>query len=396
MKKWLRKLPPLKRNKMLYGGLSFGVLIAAVLYGDPLMFMTLYALLAMPLASLLFALLTLYGAGLAQKTQGNTVIKGEANRYTVTIDNQVRIGFGVIRCIFLESSFAVESDAAERQINIRPFMKPQRFDINFTLKYRGKYQLGLEFLEVTDFLGLFCLRRKITQRFEIVAYPRIRELEHMELAIHLLSKAPANLTVAQEDYADYTDVRPYEPSDPIKKVHWKLTAKRGEWIVKNFQSSVLNSMAILIDAKQRKLPREQSLKLEDSMMEHGVAVLRYCLRQQMPIDLLFGRAARESGRHIGDFEALYNILASLDFVSDDDFSVNDALSGYLNETSRNVNVVILTHTLDMALYEQVLNAMRFGHYIAIMYFVPEKWAPDRQSDEVFERLKASGINAVKI
>jgi len=359
------------------------------------MFMALYALAVMPLASLLFALVTLFGLGVTQKTAAPTVVKGEASQYFVTLGNHVKIGFGSIRCLFLEKHFAIETDASVQKVDIHPFMKPYRFAVDFTVKYRGVYQLGLGSLEVTDFLGLFRLRRKLSAKFEIVAYPKITSLEHMQLAVHLLSKAPANLSVAQEDYADYTDVRPYEPSDPIKKVHWKLTAKRGEWIVKNYQSSVLNSMAILLDANKSPLPYENSIKLEDAMMEHAVAVLRYCLRQQMPVDLLFGRNIRETGRHIGDFDAVYNVMANLAFTNDD-FSVNDALSGYLNETSRNVNVVILTSTLDMALYDRILNAVRFGHYIAVMYFVPEKWATDRASNAVFDRLQASGLNCIKI
>ena len=385
----------MRRNRLLYSGLSLGVAIAAIMYGDPFMFKTLYALIALPLASLLFAFVTLYGLGVVQKAGSAVVVKGEPNQYFITLHNRIRIGFGAVRCLFLGEHFAIETDVSEQLIDIRPFMKPYEFPVDFTVKYRGVYQLGLGYLEVTDFLGLFRLKRKVSAKFEIVAYPRIVSLEHMQLAIHLLSKAPANLSVAQEDYADYTDVRPYEPSDPIKKVHWKLTAKRGEWIVKNYQSSVLNSMAILLDANKRPLPYENSVKLEDTMMEHAVAVLRYCLRQQMPVDLLFGRNVRETGRHIGDFDAMYNVMANLSFANDD-FSVYDALSGYLNETSRNVNVVILTSVLDMALYDRILNAVRFGHYIAVMYFVPEKWAADRESNAVFSRLQASGLNCVKI
>jgi hypothetical protein len=166
-------------------------------------------------------------------------------------------------------------------------------------------------------------------------------------------------------------------------------------MVKNYQSSVLNSMAILLDSRKRMLPYDKIIALEDAMMEQTVGILRYCLRQQMPIDLLFGRHVREAGRHIGDFDALYNNLANLSFIKDD-YDLHDVVSGYLNETSYNVNVVILTSQLDTPLYERILNAVRFGHYIAIMYFVPEKWARDRESDAIFEKLHSSGLNCVQI
>ena len=385
----------MRRNRTLYSGLFIGVFIAAILYGDPFMFMTLYALIAMPMISILFAAITLYGMGITQTTEGATVVKGEPNCYFITLHNRIRIGFGSMRCLFLGQHFAVDTDAENIRINIRPFMNPARFPIDFTIKYRGVYQLGLSQIEISDYLGLFKIKRNLKLKFEVVVYPRVMELEHMQLAAHLLSKAPANLSIAQEDYADYTDVRPYAPSDPIKKVHWKLTAKRGEWIVKNYQSSALNSMAVILDATKCNLPFEDCTKLEDTMVEHTVAILQYCLRQQMPIDFIFGRNTRESGRHIGDFNALYSVAAALSFYKDD-FTVYNALNVYLNETSRNINAVILTSMLDMQLYDRIINAIRFGHYVAVMYFVPEKYASDKDSDAVFDRLVASGLNCLKI
>ena len=382
----------MRRNRILYGGLTISVLLAAIMYGDPFMFMTLYALVAMPIVSLFFAVITLYGMGLNQQTEGTKVVKGEINRYIITLTNRSKIGFGTMRCMFFGDNFAVETAAAKLRLDVRPFMKPVRFPMEFTIKYRGMYLLGLERLEILDFLGLFRLQRKLPTQFEVVAYPRVTDLEHMHLALHMLSKAPANLVINQEDYADYTDVRPYGPSDPIKKVHWKLTAKRGEWIVKNYQSSALNSMVVLLDAQKCGLNFEETVKLEDAMVEYTVAVVRHCLQQQMPVELLFGRDTKEKGRHIGDFDGMYALMAMLSF-SDTDFTVNESLDDYLlKEVSQSVNMIVLTSKLDMPLYERILNAVRFGHYIAIIYFE----AGSKESDAIFERLQSSGLQCLKV
>jgi uncharacterized protein (DUF58 family) len=224
------------------------------------------------------------------------------------------------------------------------------------------------------------------------------DLEYFPLAINLLSKATSNYEIQQEDYADITDVRPYEPSDPLKKVHWKLTAKRGEWIVKNFQSSALNSMALLIDADKRPLPHEECVKLEDQIMEYTVSLMRYCLRSMMPLEILFGRFIRESGRHIGDFESLYSITAKLTFEKQQSASpLLAALDIYLNESSRNVNAVLLTSVLDKPLFEGVLSAVRFGHFIAVIYFVPEdERYINKASEDIFKNLQESGVACVRV
>ena len=381
----------MKRNRIIYSCLLLGCLIASFAYGDPFMFMTLYSLIALPIVSLLVALITLFGMNVVQTSEGAKVIKNEPNRYFITITSRSRLGFGILRCIFSigeKEGFAVDTIASKLRLNVYPFMPPVRFPMDFTIKYRGTYHLGLNKLEIMDFLGLFRLTRKLPTTFKVTAYPRVVNIDHMPFALHMLSKAQANTTMAQEDLNDYTDVRPYGPSDPIKKVHWKLSAKRGEWIVKNYQASALNSMAILLDSCKLDLDTEKLLKLEDALMEHTVAVINYCLRQQMPVDFIFGRSIREDGRYIDDFEKLYDLAAGLDFL-EDDFTVNDGLSRHLIEVSNNANVVILTSNLDMPLYDQILNAMRFGHFIAVIYL-------GEDNNPAFERLQNSGINCVRV
>ncbi|MCL1999348.1 MAG: DUF58 domain-containing protein [Turicibacter sp.] len=396
----------MKRARLLYGGIFFGCLIAALLYGDPFVFLTVYAFAIMFVTSFLLAVATLYGMRVHQFSDRYNeqnfvakavIIKGEPSSYYIRLNNRAKIGLGTMRFTFLEADFAVKTPTTRLRLDVRPFMKPMLFPMEYTVMYRGTYQIGLESIEVIDFLGLFRLKRKLNTRFEVIAYPKVTEPEEMRLAMHMLSKAPAQLAMAQEDYADFTDVRPYQPADPMKKIHWKLTAKRNEWIVKNYQSTVLNSITVLLDAHRRNLSHELLIKLEDLMAEYAVAITRYCLRNQMPVDFIFGAKSREKGKHIGDFEALYSFIAHLEF-SDKDVSAKDALNHYLNENMRSVNVVLLTSILDSAIYERIIEASRFGHYIAVVYFVPKdhKTSTQLNSDEIFEHLQGSGINCVKM
>jgi len=193
------------------------VTIAATAYGDPFMFMTLYALVSMPIISLIFALFTLYGLGVTQQAEKSIVTKGDLNRYFITFKNRTPAGFGAVKCYFVGEHFAVQTDAEAKTIEIRPFMPPFSITINFMIKYRGQYQLGLDSLEVVDFLRLFRLRRKLFTRLNILAYPQLTSLEHLDVAMHLMSKAPANVSLAQEDNTEITDVRHYLPSDQKKK-----------------------------------------------------------------------------------------------------------------------------------------------------------------------------------
>jgi uncharacterized protein (DUF58 family) len=379
-------------RRVFYASALSCVFGAALIYGGHLLYTALYVMLLLPAASLLTAVCTLWGISVEQAPAMTTVVKNERGGYSVTLRNAVRVGLGMVNYYFASDDFAVESDACALGIPIRPFMKPLTADVGFTIRYRGIYRLGLYSMGVTDFLGLFSLRRALSSRVEVIVYPRVRELTHFPLAAHLLSKAQANLNTRQEDYTDIADTRPYQPADPIKKIHWKLTAKRGEWIVKNYQIASQSGMAVLVDSTRHPLPYEESVKLEDRVVEYAVAVLRYCLRRQMPTELFFGRSEREYGRHIGDFEALYGMAARLEFRDPpQSFPCLAALNDYLNEAVDNVNVVILTASLNKALYERIINAAHFGHFVAVMYFVPERGPLYKESDDIYAMMSDDGI-----
>jgi uncharacterized protein (DUF58 family) len=33
----------------------------------------------------------------------------------------------------------------------------------------------------------------------------------------------------------FSDIRDYVPGDSLNRIHWKLTAKEGKWLTKDFQ-----------------------------------------------------------------------------------------------------------------------------------------------------------------
>ena len=54
-----------------------------------------------------------------------------------------------------------------------------------------------------------------------------------------VKKAPVRLTVrtfARQDPEDPDDIRPYVPGDPIRRIHWKLSAKKDELLVRSISA----------------------------------------------------------------------------------------------------------------------------------------------------------------
>jgi uncharacterized protein (DUF58 family) len=144
---------------------------------------------------------------------------------------------------------------------------------------RGVYKLGPVQVEAGDPFGIDTKRGIMDITHSLVVYPRIRSLQEFQLP----SKLPfGEVKTAQrlfEDPARTIGARPYEPGDPYKRLHWKLTAKTGQLQVKEYQPSIaLETMIFLnLDAE------DYSVHLFDHYSELAVEVaasVGYHLLQQ--------------------------------------------------------------------------------------------------------------------
>jgi len=71
----------------------------------------------------------------------------------------------------------------------------------------------------------------------------------------------------------------------MKKIHWKLSSKMNELLVKNFEGSSHASSAILLDLKKSNRSFEENSIIEDMLIEASIAVIYYCLVNWIPIIL---------------------------------------------------------------------------------------------------------------
>lgn len=96
---------------------------------------------------------------------------------------------------------------------------------------RGEWTFGPVTVTVGDYLGLFQRRVQVDATEELLIYPALYDLEDEGPFAQLLER-----TTTAERQA-FESIREYVPGDPLRDVHWKSSAKRGETgdlVVKTF------------------------------------------------------------------------------------------------------------------------------------------------------------------
>jgi len=96
---------------------------------------------------------------------------------------------------------------------------------------------------------------------------------------------------------EFFDTRPYTPGDEIRRIHWKATARSGEWITNQFEQERIADVAIVVDARQksnvdyRQFGPAETHSLFEKSIRASASVAEIALNQGNRVGLLiYGRA----------------------------------------------------------------------------------------------------------
>jgi uncharacterized protein (DUF58 family) len=104
------------------------------------------------------------------------------------------------------------------------------FEYTITPNARGGFHWSELKISWSDPLGLFQYQGGITNpevMTQLIVYPGLHALELPDLLRPLLSDGPPTRLRGLEDASTFAGTRPYAPGDPMRRIHWKQTAKMG-------------------------------------------------------------------------------------------------------------------------------------------------------------------------
>lgn len=83
-----------------------------------------------------------------------------------------------------------------------------------------------------------------------------------------------------DDPSEVFDIREYEDGDRIRNIHWKLTSKRDEFMVKEYSLPLGHFGAVILDSKM-------FLNTAEALLETALAVSHWMMQQKSPFYLIW-------------------------------------------------------------------------------------------------------------
>lgn len=241
----MKKLIP---NWISYLLLTLITLLFTIYYRQSFFLVLLLLLFFLPAVS--YALCR-YGSGrltilLTQKT--HMADKPATLPLCVTINNKTPIPFSHLEIDLHISSFFYKNENREKLV--LPAHAGKTVTNSFPISYTksGCYRAEILSVITYDFLHLFAMTIPCSASCEVMLMP------------HTFGTLIPHAAIYGEGFDEYeetslkgnissnvTDVREYRPGDRFQKIHWKLSAKIGELIVKENEATSSNRFVILTE-----------------------------------------------------------------------------------------------------------------------------------------------------
>lgn len=197
-------------------------------------------------------------------------------------------------------------------LSVMPFSS-ESFEIKYRAKICGSCRIGVEKIRLTDHFGLFSFKLgAITEdelKRDIAIIPDIAEMKPNDTVIRQVME----LSARADDSEDTTespvtgfggfpgyDSREYIPGDPLKRINWKQSAKRGKLLVRLDDETACSSVSVVLDSVFRRDRGivsalmgndELSMALDDEIfplaeqyaVEHALGAAQVFLRQNYSV-----------------------------------------------------------------------------------------------------------------
>jgi uncharacterized protein (DUF58 family) len=290
--------------------------------GNNLLYLILSAMLAFLFAANLIARSTLADISVQLRFPDH-VFAGEPTSLFVTVTNHKRLlpsfsltveampgsqpsngGLGATRPAILQCSKSLGKLA---HFILVPARASARQRIDYTFKQRGCYPITAFRISTRFPTGLFKKWRRIEAKGEILVYPKPLPLDDFYHALPMLAGQVSSH--ARGSAGDLYAIRRYHPSDHMRHIDWKATAKAMALMVREYTREDERCLTIVFDTLRAAMSEEFEERFERAIVM-AASLANHFILERADVELITPTSNHSVASGTG-FEHLYKILRSL-------------------------------------------------------------------------------------
>ena len=155
----------------------------------------------------------------------------------------------------------------------------QSYAVRMWLTRRGSFPLGPTIVTISDPLGLFRVEKQFAASKSLTVLPMIFPIESFLSPPGLLPGGQVIRRKSTNITPHASGVREYNSGDPMKRIHWPTSIRRGQLMVKEFDQDPQAEVWLFLDAQQS----SQASKPHDEIPELPVQDLLFTRRPKFTL-----------------------------------------------------------------------------------------------------------------
>lgn len=245
-------------------------------------------------------------------TDVRSCVRGEDSQFQVFVKNRGWLpATGVNAVFFTSDPDGVDEQTTALRLTLSP-KEERSFGFSARFPHIGNYRAGIRRMELSDIFGIFRAVRNEEKSYSVEVLPQVAHISSMPVTANVQTESSRMSVQSLLNGSDYTGVREYAFGDPIKTIHWKLSAHAGGLMTKQMESYSNTGMSVVLNLQIPTSDGAARMDEFDAVIETGVAAGDYAARQGMDYDLLFYRQNGNVMRTVpSSFRSLHGIVEEM-------------------------------------------------------------------------------------
>lgn len=202
-------------------------------------------------------------------------VRGERVDFKVHVVNRSRLFFPRIEAFFYSTDLYGEINALTQDSITLAAKEDRTFSFDIRFDHVGVFSAGLNKVVIYDLFGIFSCTYENEKRYEVTVLPKIYDISRLPISEDVQSRNDHSRFSVVMDGSDYTGVREYVPGDPMKVIHWKLSARIEGYLTKQFETNTSVGLCTILDFYSPAYEQDALMSIFDTVLESGVTAHNY-------------------------------------------------------------------------------------------------------------------------
>lgn len=253
------------------------------------------------------------------------------------------------------------------------------FGFQMEMNHIGCFRVGLDHVDIYDLFGLFRKKVPVSGSFSAVVTPCVRTMEQVHISDDVLTEAAKETKISVVGGTDYTGVRAYALGDPMKQIHWKLSAHTREYVTKLQESNRQQEFSVILDMAAPELGKEQLMDLNDCLIETALSLINEIAAHDAGYALLYadktGTPVRTvpAGRE-NDMEIIRSLACICPQPGDAFPDACQLLQQEGQGLNRGSNTAVVTSRPTTQLVQELVQVKQQRRSPELYFIVPAEWS----------------------